>query len=179
MRAGHFSTSTSLIWIKYPWEHCISSPSECWWIFQEAYPDWSLETWSIFAVMRKYLHDDPCPDRMNAFPVHPSGQTFSLKWESLFEHWVTTMYIKPCNGTTWVNYMVLTMGDSFKKRQWLSSRNMHTSVDCKLSLSCDLAFKFASIYINRCRETFLAMASYDPGLSRSQLLVHSGPLVWT
>lgn len=53
------------------------------------------------------------------------------------------MYIKPkCNENAWLNYMVLTMGNGLKERQWLSNRNMHTSVDCKLSLSYDLAFKF-------------------------------------
>ena len=42
----------------------------------------------------------------------------------------------------WLNYMVLTIGNALKERQWLSSRNMHNSVDYKLSLSSDLALTF-------------------------------------
>ena len=53
------------------------------------------------------------------------------------------MYIKPkCNENYVVELRGFNLGEWLKRRQRLSSRNMHNSVDYKLLLSHDLALKF-------------------------------------
>ena len=71
---------------KCPCEHYTSSPSKCLWIFQEACPDSSSETWDIFAVMGKHLSGDPRPDCDGLSSPSLWTEHFCLKWENLFEH---------------------------------------------------------------------------------------------